>query len=242
MDLKKAKLGDDSLIYAKRDEKSTKEKWKEMNGKEKWRFFKDYYLLKLIIGAIIIGLLGKLCWDTFGPKPTEILNVAIDGYPYLYQEFEVMQDKLTEHMGLNPEEYSVRLDTNYNLDNDQNSVQRLSLYIMTGDLDGFIANEMNFSHYVEKDTLAPLSEVLPADLYESLSDKYFVGQVIDSELDGTINSIGEEKVYGIYLDNIPLFTKHMEREDTPIFGIPVSGVDKENAITFLRFLIENYAE
>jgi len=242
MDLKKAKLGDDSLIYAKRNEKSTKEKWKEMNGKEKWRFFKDYYLIKLILAVIIIGLLGKLLWDTFGPKPTEILNVAIDGYPYLYEDFEGMQDKLIEHMELDPKEYSIRLDTNYYLDTDQDSVQRLSLYFMTGELDGLITNEKYFKHYVEKDALAPLSEVLPADLYESLSDKHFIGKVIDAELDGTINSIGEEKVYGIYLDNITLFSKHMEHEVKPIFGIPASGVDKENAITFLRFLLNNYSE
>ena len=98
MDLKKSKLDDDSFIYAKRDEKSTKERWQEMTAKEKWKFFKDYYLLKIILGAIIIGLLGKLCWDTFGPRPTEILNVGIDSYSYLLTEFEDMQDALIAHM------------------------------------------------------------------------------------------------------------------------------------------------
>jgi len=242
MDLKKAKLDDDSFIYAKREEKSSKQKWSEMNGKERWTFFKDYYLLKLIIAVVIIVLLGKLCWDTFGPKPTEVLNVAIDSYSYLLEDFEDMQKKLYEHMELNPEEHSLRLDCNYDLNNDQGSVQRISLYLMTGELDGLIATEKNFTGYVEKDAMAPLKEVLPADLYEQLSDKHFIGHVVDQELDGTINGIGEDAVYGIYLDNIPLFSKFVERVDKPIFGIPASGVDKENAIIFLRFLLDNYAE
>ena len=242
MDLKKAKLDDDSFIYAKRDEKSTKEKWQEMSFKEKWRFFRDYYLLKVILGIVIIALLGKLGWDTFGPRPTEILNIGIDGYSYLLTEFEDMQDELIAHMELDTEESSLRLDCNYDLANDQNSVQRISLYLMTGELDGFIASEEYFTGYVEKDAMAPLKDVFPADLYESLSDKYFTGKVIDKELDGTINAVGEEDVYGIYLDNIPLFSQYVERDDKPVFGIPLSGVDKENAITFLRFLLDNYAE
>ncbi len=242
MDLKKAKLDDDSFIYAKRDEKSTKEKWQEMNGKEKWKFFRDYYLFKVILGIIIIALLGKLCWDTFGPKPTEVLNIAIDSYSYLLEDFEDMQKQLIEHMELDTEESSLRLDTNYDLSNDQNSVQRISLYLMTGELDGLIATEKHFTGYVEKNAMAPLKDVLPADLYEQLSDKYFMGKVIDKELDGTINSISEEDVYGIYLDHLPLFSKYVEREDKPIFGIPASGADKENAITFLRFLLDNYTE
>ena len=242
MDLKKAKLDDDSFIYAKREEKSTKEKWQEMTGKEKWRFFRDYYLLKVILGIILTALIVKFGWDTFGPKPTEILNVGIDSYSYLLSEFEDMQDELIEHMKLDTEEYSLRLDCNYDLATDQNSVQRISLYLMTGELDAFITTEEQFTGYVEKDAIAPLKDVLPADLYESLSDKYVIGHVIDSELDGTINSVGEDMAYGIYLDNIPLFSKYVERDDKPVFSIPLSGVDKENAITFLRFLLENYAE
>jgi len=242
MDLKKAKLDDDSFIYAKRDEKSTKEKWQEMNFKEKLRFFRDYYLLKLILIAVIVVLLGKLLWDTFGPKPTEILNIGIDSYSYLLEDFEIMQDELMEHMELDPEESSLRLDTNYDLNNDQNSVQRISLYLMTGELDGLITTEKHFTGYIEKGAMAPLKDVLPADLFESLSEKHFIGHVVDKELDGTINSIESDEVYGIYLDHLPLFSKFVEREDKPIFGIPASGVDKENAITFLRFLLDNYAE
>lgn len=242
MDLKKAKLDDDSFIYAKRENKSDKEKWQEMNGKEKWKFFRDYYLFKVILGIIIVGLLGKLLWDTFGPKPTEVLNVAIDSYSYLLEDFEDMQDKLIEHMELDTEESSLRLDCNYDLTNDPNSVQRISLYLMTGELDGLIATEKQFTGYVEKNAMAPLKDVLPADLFESLKEKHFIGHVIDKELDGTINSIEGDEVYGIYLDSLPLFSKFIEREDKPIFGIPVSAVDKENAIIFLRFLLDNYTE
>ena len=43
-------------------------------------------------------------------------------------------------------------------------------------------------------------------------------------------------------EGLPLFAKFIEREDKPIFGIPVSAVDKENAIIFLRFLLDNYTE
>lgn len=242
MDIKKAKLDDDSFIYAKREEKSTKQKWKEMNRREKWTFFKDYYLMKVILTAIVLGLVGKLLWDTFGPKPTEVLNVAIDSYAYLIEDFTNMQGELLDYMELDPDEFSLRLDTNYDLRSDSDSVQRFSLYVMTGDVDAFIATDDVFQDYVEKGALVPLTEVLPKDLLQSRQDKLFLGKTVDTEIDGTIISVGEEKVYGMYLDDLPVFSKYKVREDRPIFGIIHSSSDQENAITFLRFLLENYTE
>lgn len=242
MDIKKAKLDDDSFIYAKRENKSTKQKWSEMNRKEKWTFFKDYYLMKIILGAVVLGLIIKFGWDTFGPKPEEVLNVAFDSYLYLQDDFTAMQHEFLDYMELNEEEYTIRLDANYDLTNDPNSVQRFSLYVMTGDVDAFIAPDATFKSHVERGVMIPLTEVLPADLLESVSDRLVRGQIIETEIDGTITKIYDEEVYGINLDNIPLFSKYTLRTDKPIFGIVRSGTSQENAIAFLRFLLENYAE
>lgn len=242
MDIKKAKLDDDSFIYTKRENKSTKQKWSEMNRKEKWTFFVDYYLAKLIFGAIILGLVIKFGWDTFGPKPEEILNVAIDSYAYLQEDFSAMQHEFLDYMELNEEEYSVRLDPNYDLANDTDSVQRLSLYTMTNDVDALIAPDATFKTNMERGALIPLTEVLPEDLLESLSDRLVRGQIIETEIDGTITKVHDEEIYGIYLDNLPLFSKYTVRADKPIFGIIRTGTRQENAIAFLRFLLENYAE
>ena len=242
MDIKKAKLDDDSYIYTKRENKSTKQKWSEMNRKEKWTFFADYYLKKIIFGAVLLGLIIKFGWDTFGPKPEEILNVAFDSYLYLQDDFTAMQHEFLDYMELNEEEYAVRFDANYDLANSSDSVQRFSLYVMTGDVDALIAPDTTFKSNVERGAMAPLTDVLPADLLESVSDRLVRGQVIDTEIDGTITKVYDEKIYGISLDNIPLFSKYTLREDKPIFGIVLSGTSQENAVAFLRFLLENYTE
>ena len=36
---KKTVISDDSLIYSKREERSTREKFKDLDRKEKWQFF-----------------------------------------------------------------------------------------------------------------------------------------------------------------------------------------------------------
>ena len=46
--IEKTKLEDDALLYQKREEKKDREKFKELDGKGKLQFFRDYYLVKAV--------------------------------------------------------------------------------------------------------------------------------------------------------------------------------------------------
>ena len=73
----KTTLEDDAAIYAKRDERPAGEKFKDLQGQEKWQFFKDYALGKIIAGILILALLVSLLYSTFKPRPETIMYVAI---------------------------------------------------------------------------------------------------------------------------------------------------------------------
>ena len=75
--MKKTALDDDAEIYQKREEKTEKEKWKEMDGKAKAQYFADYYLGKLIVAVIIIGVGVSLLWHFFKPKDETVLYAAV---------------------------------------------------------------------------------------------------------------------------------------------------------------------
>ena len=47
--MKKTALDDDAYLYQKREEKTEKEKWSEMNRHQRMQYFLDYYLVKLLV-------------------------------------------------------------------------------------------------------------------------------------------------------------------------------------------------
>ena len=74
MDLnhKKTTLGDEAALYHHREDISEKEKWAAMSGREKWEYFKAYYLLKVVAGFGSAAFVIALLYTMFAPKPETV--------------------------------------------------------------------------------------------------------------------------------------------------------------------------
>ncbi len=90
MEDKKTTLDDNAAIYGKRDERDTKEKFAQLKGKDKWDFFKDYILGKLIIITASVVFAVFILYSIFGPKPETLMYVAVIDDPLGNENLEKM--------------------------------------------------------------------------------------------------------------------------------------------------------
>jgi len=74
---KKTALSDDAALYSHKEDVSEQEKWASMTGKERWRYFADYYLGKIVVTVIILAVVGSILYTILTPKPEVVLSVAV---------------------------------------------------------------------------------------------------------------------------------------------------------------------
>ncbi len=229
---KKTTLDDSASIYQKREEKTDKQKWKELKGfKAKWEHFKEYYLLKVFILVCVLGFAGYAIYEMVAPDPERMLYVAILDTVVQTDEMEKLKAGYEDYISLDEETQDVYFDNMIMVSNtsDATSAQKFTAHAFVGDIDIIIAREGLIEAYAEY-YLRPLSDQLPADLYEELSEVYCYVSPIDEE-----GNRGEEKPYGIYIGDYT--------ETSPYYGekvvLAIVGNSKrtDNAEAFVRYLL-----
>lgn len=242
MDLKKAQLSDDAALYNHGPEKSDKEKWAEMDKKQKWEFFKAYYLWKTIFAIAMVGILIYLGYTMFGPKPTRILNIASNGF--LYVPYSEITEGFMESQGLNPDEYELNVDPTYNLNSDSTSMQRFNVYCYTGDLDIIISSTEAFERYAAQGYYKPLENVLTAEQLEWFKERGLLYEscIKETNDDGIVIKEYENHYYGICLDNTTLFDDYVEYVDHVYIGIITKTTNLQYAIDYIQYIYDNYGK
>lgn len=240
---KQTTLDDSASIYQKREKKSERQKFSEMNTfSEKVKYFKMYYLKSVLAAILIIGVVVSIIYTMVAPKDQYVLRVAFVDYPFTEIVTKPMEEEFLAESGLTLGDREV-IDfdgTTYSLssDYDYSASATLATHIMAGELDVFIAPESTFRSYAFNGTIGSLTELLPSDVYSALTDS-FLYQQIKQEDEDISEASGEEYVLGIYLDETPFWEKYgsySNSTERPVVGIVINSKHKENAITFLRYL------
>lgn len=235
--MKETRLDDNAALYQRRQEKTEKQKFKELNGKEKWQYFKDYYLRKLLATVVILSFVGYFLYTVLSPKPQNLLSVACANYSFEDDRINELEKEIGDYLKIDPENQEVLFDSTYYLtDQDITSAQKLAVLFAAQDLDVFIAPESKFSEYAFSGSLWSLSDKLPPDLISALSDKFYSSQLRQDE-ESIQDASGPSYVFGIYLSDTELF-KGYPVEDPPVLGIVLSGQNTENAVQFIRYLFD----
>lgn len=234
--LKDSTLDDNASIYAPREEKSEKQKLKEMNFQEKVSYFRTYYLSKTIIGLIVISFAVYFIYTVASPKPETILNAAIVNYPFSDETINKLTTDMAERLQMDSDKEEIMLDASYYLGNGSDASeytmgtqQKLSTYMYAGEVDVFIAPESVFQSYATAGFFNRLTDILPTELLTSLSDSIFSSTTEDNPVSGA---------YGIYLDNTTLFKDASTAADRPVLGILVNSKNQDNGIDFIKYLFD----
>lgn len=235
---KETRLNESAEIYNRhREDKSEKEKWKDMTPKERYTYFKTYYLTKIIVTIAVIAFLGSLIYTMVKPKPETLVFAAILDYALTDEMVDSVETGFAEYIGMDPETQNLMFDNTFALSNtsDYSVQQKFMTYLFAGELDIMIGGETQMKHQMEQGNLAPLSEQLPTELYTALKDEFVYASIANTDDNGYVESWQEEKVYGLYLDNCEVYEGLTLRE-RPVIGIVVNSEQKENAVEFIRYL------
>lgn len=236
---KETRLDDGAEIYKRREPQSEKEKLSAMTFSEKIEYFKQYYLKKTIVILIVAVFMGCLLYTMLSPKPDRVLNVALVNYPLSTEKQTDLQTALEQYYQIDKEKQEIVIDTGFDLNNyDYASAEKLTTYTFNGDIDIFIAPESWFLNYAFSNTLSPLTDLLPTDLYSELSDRLFTCKTRLDDEEVPSEAQGPEGVYGIYAQGLPLLKGLEDSTNPPVIGIIVTAKNQENAVEFIRFLFE----
>lgn len=236
----KTLLDDNAEIYKRRDPKSEKEKLREMSFSEKVAYFKIYYLKKLLAALVIGGFLLWIVVTIVTPKPERVLNVAFVNYPLTQDYLDKMESDLTDILQVDPETQELFFDTSYDLVNhDYASAEKIMTYTYTGEIDIFIAPESQFLKYAFSESMWPLTDLLPTDLYSTFSptDLFVCKTRVKDDEEVPSQATGPEGVYGIYLRDLEIFSNFDTATDPPVIGVIVTAKNKENAVSYIKYLL-----
>lgn len=237
----KTRLDDNAEIYKRRQPISEKQKLSEMDFSQKVEYFKNYYFKKLLAVIVIGGFALWILITMLSPKPERILNVAFINYPLEQEELNRMKTDLTEILNLDEEKQELFFDTSYDLINqDYASAEKITTYTYTGEIDVFIAPASQFTKYAFSETFYPLTDLLPTDLYSTFEAEDLLvskTRANDEEI-FPVDATGPEGVYGIYLRDHELFKDFETAMDPPVLGVVITAKNKENAITYIKYLLD----
>ena len=236
----KTVLTDDSEIYNK-DAKNEKECIEEMSKEDKWKHFKEYYLLKIILIAAAVIFVGYLLYSMLlKPRDENVLYVAVIDETLDSDEKEALVEQLKKIYGADGDSKKVIINDNFYTKED--AYTKLEVYLSSQVVDVIIADEEVFKQLAAMGYMLDLSQ-LEEDKREGF-DKYYystAGYLEDesAEISFEDNETGKGEVlpYGITLDESEQFNKMSKYIENPIAGIVVISKQVENASVFLELLI-----
>lgn len=251
--LKKAVLDDSASIYEKRNEdESAKKTWKELNGKDKVTFFRDYYLLKSIVCAALIGLFIYIGVVVFGPHTNQILSVAVLMDELDDTKINSMTKDLNSIMETDKHNI-VSIDDTFYFTRENSSIagdEKLTTILYTGSIDVIVTDQNYFKKYSYNGFLKNLDLYLPDDIKEALSDKLIEANFNDSDdYDKAFEDALTPSQQPSYNDGVPYVfgidlsdcTKYRELHgyvEQPILTIAYNAKNKDNTFAFIRYLFD----
>lgn len=223
--------------------KAEKQKWKELDGKQKWQYFKDYYLIATCVIVAILIFAGNLIWTCFlKPEENTILYTAVIDDSLDEEKAEQVTCEVETLLGADGKSEQVFFDDGLYLD-DSNSLMKLQVYISCGQIDVMIMDEDDFKEYAGNGTFISLDEVTEEDLQTKYGQEYVETagylETEDVSYEDNESGQGEVKPYGISLAGNNKYTDMASGYiENPVFAIVASSENTENALKLLDYFFE----
>lgn len=233
---RKTTLGDDASIYSRSKDTVTKDELKNLTPKQKFGYFKDYYLIG--VAGVIAGVVFLIyfIYTSFINPSKEVLSVVFLTNTFV-EDTEGMSDSLESYIGMERKKDFVGVNY-YDTTDSQMNIAYMTI-AGAGQLDLIICSYDDFQVQAGLGFLADMKELLPADLYEQLSDRMVTGQEIDMDFDGNVTEVGEVLEYGIDITDSAAIKQYVttsaDRVILCAFGAPPN---KENALKAIEYFLQ----
>lgn len=173
---KKTTLSDDASIYQKKEERdsseSVKNNWSNLKGKEKLKYFKDYLLIPILIGIVVIVAVFFFVRSMFRDQQHIQYTVAVMSTKYL--EADKVQEHIDELEKVFELEKNDRVELEIGLGKTANAgMAEFMTELMAGTLDVIIGTEKDLEdvsgHFIGLDEVDEVLELVPEEARVSMT-------------------------------------------------------------------------
>ncbi len=215
------------------------EQWENLNRRQKWQYFVDYYLKKTIMILAALFIVIFLLWNFLKPQDVTILKVAVVNETLDSQKKQNLQEELLKALGKTGKNEKVVIDDSYG--NSESDLSRLSILMNAHEIDAIICNEEDFKQFAGEGYFKDITKVLNADEQKEWSDLFVnTAGYLDKEdakpdYDGTQK--GPVKEYGIDISDSAVYKELCVTSKHPVFAFTVEAGNTQNAEKLLQKLL-----
>lgn len=204
--------------------------------KDKWEYFKDYYLKGTIIGVVALILIGSIAY-TIATAPDDTAFAAVFFNDTGDSSNTELCDRFCEYHGINTDEHYAYIDSTYSYDSEvmdyENGVigiQKVSALIAAKELDIIAGDYEAFDYYAQSDAFHNLEDIMSKEQLEKYSDKIYYY---------TNPETGVSTPCGIIISDAPKIQEYHYYDDVEaVMGFLVNSDSIDNALAFLDYIYE----
>lgn len=235
---KKTALGDDSEIYKSRDNSFGKKDLRSLSGRQKLEYFRDYYLVKVLVAAAILIFAGALLNSMVFNRSNCLFALALINESELETAgTDTLIDALTDYLGVQGKNDYVSVE-NYYLE-DAQMVMAYSAKNSAGAIDMILCPRDYFEEGAERGMFADLGEALPQELYSTVSDRLLEARVIDEQdNEGNALSYEDPRPYGIDISGSAHFAEVGGYADDLVLCVSGGYTNTENVAKVVLYFLE----
>lgn len=215
--------------------------WKELDGKQKARYFLDYGLEKLLLCAAAAGAAVFLLVSFLTPEKPAALYVAVVDESLDETECERMKAELEALYG---EDRKVVIDDSFYMRD--GALGKLEVYLYNKQIDAVIAEPEVYEQ------LAGYGYFYDLELLLSQEQKQRYGSLLvkapgwreeeEISFEDTESGKGEEAPYGADISGSGRFGSMKHYMRSPVFSVAANAPQPEHAVLFLEYLLQNGEE
>ncbi len=242
-----------------------REALKHGTPKQKWQYFKDYYRWPVIVGVIVVIMVISLIRQIVVKKDEALYAVFLNCYTTEEASADLLEDFSTT-AEINTDKAEAVIDSSLVLTDDFNdstsylTLQKMTVYLASRQIDALAADINTFNHYAYNKTMRDLREVLSPQ-QQALYEPYYLyidGKVLEEQQAALENLEEYTASYpdptkpeemtdpipvALCLDHCKKLENHFEFFDQPVaLGIIANAPRTEMALKFIDYLFEEVGE
>ena len=209
---------------------SVKEKFKTLSTKKKVEFIYDYYKLPII--AVLLGII-ILSYTVYSiaTKQDTYCNITYYGSNADSEELSTIKDTLNEKILSDDKKSTIFIESIFvspdsNYGDDPASTQAFAVKLAANEIDILLINKNYFNYFASQDMLLDLNS-LPG--FDSLN-------LSENDLIMAKDYSGNEKLYGIKINNLNLLKDAIFDLDNTVLAIAISSQRNEQVLQVLKEL------
>lgn len=226
-------LEEEALLFQEQEEKTEKQKWAELNHRQRLCYLKDYYLFKFLICIASAACVGFLVWSAIKPQKEPQLFFAMVHNMMLPEEKNALEQLFTELFITDPMHQEIHIDDSFPTGYESDA--KLSTYLAANEIDLIVTNESHFQILAENAIFKDLNTCMSEFTKEHSKYLYWTkgyAEEVPSE-----TSHLSVHAYGMDVSECERIKKVWHQEEKAILGIVTNCRQPENAKIAITQLI-----